>query len=164
MDMKTITEFDSLVDIYSKEIFGYLWRMLHNQQDTEDVFQETFIRAFRAYPKLRDNSNLRAWLYKIATNVAYTHYQRHSRIEAHYSNEFDPTWRNDVESRDLLLSALRAIRSLPHKQQSALMLRKYQGLSYEEIGEVLACSAESARANVYQAVKKLQAQFSKETL
>jgi RNA polymerase sigma-70 factor (ECF subfamily) len=51
---------------------------------------------------------------------------------------------------------LQAVEKLPHKQQAALMLRNYQGFSYEEIGETLDCSPEAARANVYQAIKKLR--------
>ncbi len=59
-------------------------------------------------------------------------------------------------------AVLQAVEQLPHKQQAALMLRNYQGFSYEEIGAALDCSSESARANVYQAVKKLRKQFAEE--
>lgn len=64
--------FETLVDEYGKEIFGYLWRMLYDTHDAEDCLQETFLKAFRVYTRTRPDSNYRAWLYKIATNTART--------------------------------------------------------------------------------------------
>ena len=166
METKTLDEFNTLIDQHSREIFAYLWRMMRDQQDAEDALQETFLRAFRGYPGLQDDSNLRAWLFKIATNLAYTHLKRRTRLATYVTDltEFRPITDSDkLEQRDLLEAVLGAVERLPHKQQAALMLRNYQGFSYQEIGMALDCSSESARANVYQAVKKLRNQFSEET-
>jgi RNA polymerase sigma-70 factor (ECF subfamily) len=167
MNAKTLTEFDTLVDKHSREIFAYLWRIMHDTQDAEDALQETFLRAFRGFPRLHNNTNLRAWLYKIATNVAYTHLKRRSRRASHITDltEFTPIAAPDKrEEHDLLEAVLQAVERLPHKQQAALMLRNYQGFNYEEIGTILECSPESARANVYQALKKLRNHFLEETV
>lgn len=163
MHTKTLTDFNELVDQHSREIFAYLWRMMRDSQDAEDALQETFIRAFRGFPRLEDDSNLRAWLYKIATNVAYTQLKKRNRQASRTIDltEFTPIAASDnLERRDLMEAVLQAVEQLPHKQQAALMLRNYQGFSYEEIGTALDCSPEAARANVYQAVKKLRHQFS----
>lgn len=163
MNRKTIAEFDRFVEIHNQEIYFYLWRMLRDPQDADDALQESFIRAFRGFPRLRDDSNLRAWLYKIATNVAYTHLKRRSQQESrivdltvfHASTDH-------TEQRDLLEAVLKAVEKLPQKQRTALLLRNYQGLEYAEIAKTLNCSEESARANVYQALKKLRSQFTEE--
>jgi len=167
MDTKTLTDFKLLVDKHSREIFHYLWRMMYDSQDAEDALQETFLRAFRGFPRLKDTSNLRAWLYKIATNVAYTHLKRRSRQASQTTDlsEFVVfTAGDNIEQRDLMEAVLQAVEQLPYKQQAALMLRNYQGFSFAEIGTLLDCSPEAARANVYQALKKLRALFSKETI
>jgi RNA polymerase sigma-70 factor (ECF subfamily) len=163
MHTPTIASFDTLVDKHSHEIFVYLWRMIGDPQDSEDALQETFLRAFRNFPQLETHLNLRAWLYKIATNVAYTHLKRRSRQAARITDLTDRPHiasPDDPVKRDLLEAALQAIEKLPHKQQSALLMRNCQGLSYEEIGTALDCSPGAARANVYQALKKLRDQLS----
>jgi len=162
---KTLTDFDSLVDEHSREIFTYLWRMLRDPQDAEDALQETFLRAFRGFPHLENNFNLRAWLFKIATNVAYTLLKKRNRQTSKITDltEFTSIAAcNNHEQRDLMEAVLQAIEQLPHKQQTALMLRNYQGFNYDEIGAALECSPEAARANVYQAIQKLRNQFAEE--
>jgi RNA polymerase sigma-70 factor (ECF subfamily) len=165
MHTKTLTDFETLVDEHSREIFAYLWRMLRDPQDAEDALQETFLRAFRGFPRLEDDSNLRAWLYKIATNVAFTQLKKRKRLASRTTDltEFTPIAASDnLEQRDLLAVVLQAVEKLPYKQHASVMLRNYQGFSYEEIGQVLDCSPEAARANVYQAIKKLRSQFAVE--
>ena len=163
--MSSSTEFDQLVETHSAEIFAYLWRTLQNTEDAEDCLQETFIRAFRAFNRLREGSNQRAWLYKIATNVANTHLKRQLQ-GSNRTIQLDtdtlpagPATSTDMEQNDLLVAVQQAVATLPLKQRSALVLRKYQGLDYDEIGKTLDCSSEAARANVYQALKKLRSQF-----
>ena len=166
MNTITLTNFDTLVDQHSQEIFAYLWRMMRDSEDAEDALQETFMRAFRGFPRLKNTANLRAWLYKIATNVAYTQLKKRSRLASRTTDltDFTPIAASDnLERRDLLEAVLQAVEQLPHKQQAALMLRNYQGFTYDEIGDALNCSPEAARANVYQAVKKLRDQFAEET-
>ena len=163
--MNSSTDFDKLVESHSAEIFAYLWRLLRNTEDAEDCLQETYIRAFRAFHRLWEGSNQRAWLYKIATNVANTHLKRQQHISAH-NIHLDPKKipneifnQSDIERSNLLVTVQQAVETLPEKQRAALLLRKYQGLDYAEIGIALKCSPEAARANVYQALKKLRSQF-----
>ena len=70
--------FEKLVEMHQDEIFAYLWRIIPGDQ-AEDCLQETFLRAFRAYERTALDSNYRAWLYKIATNVARTAHTRRQR-------------------------------------------------------------------------------------
>lgn len=157
--------FDMLVEAHSAEIFAYLWRMMSETADAEDCFQETFLRAFRGYSRLASDSNYRAWLYKIATNVARTHFSRRKRAAmrraeidpSHLQGDISP--RDELDRREMLMAVLEAVEGLPHKQRAALMMRKYQGMSYRTIATVLGGTEAAARANVYQALKKLRARF-----
>ena len=158
-------DFEELVERHSAEIFAYVWRMLRESNDAEDCLQETFLRAFRSYRRVRAGSNYRAWLYKIATNAARSQWKRRTRSETH-SVDLDPEMQagemsvaDRVEQQALLAAVTQAVEALPDQQRAALIMRKYQELSYAEIAAALACSEAAARANVYQAVKKLQAQF-----
>ncbi len=165
--MSSVEEFNSVVETYSEEIFAYLWRWLNGHEDAEDCLQEVFLRAFKAFDRLNEGSNIRAWLYKIATNTAITFRNKRSRredkellIEADLRS-LEPSPMDQVLSKEQRVSILKAVESLPTKQRAALIMRKYQGFSYDEIAGVLECSQESARANVYQGIRKLRDKFSR---
>jgi RNA polymerase sigma-70 factor (ECF subfamily) len=153
---------EELVERHSAEIFAYVWRMLRDAHDAEDCLQETFLRAFRSYGRVRMGTNYRAWLYKIATNTAHSQWKRRARR----TRTTDRSRRADempvadrVERQALLAAVTRAVKELPDQQRAALIMRKYQELSYAEIAAALECTEAAARANVYQAVRKLQTKF-----
>lgn len=159
--------FNQLVEAHSREIFHYLYRLMGHTQEAEDALQEAFLRAFRAYDHLDPDANTRAWLYRIAGNTARTQLKRDHRARDNQPLQVNmednqPSVLAQVENRERLRSLAEAINRLPHKQRASLILRKYQGLSYAEIGLTMDCTAETARANVYQAVKKLRHAFSQE--
>jgi len=160
-------DFPELVSRYGRELYVYLWRMLWNEQDAEDCLQEAFLRAYRAHPRMDGSANFRAWLYRIAGNMARTQLKRRQRRDgreielADEALALQPAGGMDdgLERGERLQAVRAAVRRLPAKQQQSLILRKYQGLSYAEIGAALRCSPESARANVYQALKRLRAEL-----
>ena len=166
--MNSRPDFETLVEAHSAELFAYVWRMLRDTADAEDCLQETFLRAYRSFTRLRSDTNHRAWLYKIATNTTRTHLKQRGRIAARtidlepelQSGQSLPTDR--VEQRQLIRTVARAVEALPDQQRAALIMRKYQELSYAEIATALDCTEDSARANVYQALKKLRTQFAEE--
>ena len=158
-------EFEALVEAHSGEIFAYVWRMLRDTADAEDCLQETFLRAYRSFSRVKAGSNYRAWLYKIATNTARTQARQRGRISAR-TIDLDPDLESDrsspadrAERRETIELVTRAVEALPHHQRAALIMRQYQELGYDEIAAALECTEEAARANVYQALKKLRAQF-----
>jgi RNA polymerase sigma-70 factor (ECF subfamily) len=161
----TNSNFETLVDTHSAEIFAYLWRIVRDEADAQDCLQEAFLRAYRAYDRLGGRANQRAWLYRIATNVALTHLKRRGREAARRAplapdlRADDPSPGEVIIQRETLEAVAAAVGRLSQQQRAALILRKYQSLSYAEIAETLGCSEESARANVYQAVKKLRSEL-----
>jgi RNA polymerase sigma-70 factor (ECF subfamily) len=165
MLVKTKPAFEELVEAHSGELFGYLWRLLGDEADAQDALQDTFVRALRAYERA-ENDNLRAWLYKIATNRARTQLRR-GALRSHAAlGEQHAAGGQGVDAlvaERLSLAAVRAaVNGLPTKQQAALLMRKYQQLEYGEIAAALDCSEDAARAHVYQALKKLRAMFSED--
>lgn len=157
--------FEDLIITYQEELFAYLWRILFSAEDAEDCLQETFLKAFTAYGRFQEPGNPRAWLYRIASNSAFTRLKREKVSREKYSELAYETATQtssvteQAEQRWLLAEVRKAVEALPDRQRSAFVLRKYQALSYSEIASALDCSPESARAHVYQALRKLRQQF-----
>lgn len=156
--------FEHLVEEHSREIFSYLWRLTQNTEDAEDLLQDTFLRAYKAYHRLQHHRYLRAWLYKIATNAANSFHSRNhhnkfnTAFEENVFSEGDTTAER-VQARLDLQAVKAAVDQLPDKQRTALIMHRFQVLSYKEISTALDIQEDAARANVYQAMKKLRAQF-----
>jgi len=171
-----MTPFETLIDKHHDEIYRYVWRMLYNAgqapEAADDLTQETFERAYRAYPRLRPNSNERAWLYKIATNCTLTALRQSSRQarrvtplpeDLHLGPPDPGPGPAETTAHRALLDQVQAhIEQLPDKQRSALILRYVHEMAYEELAEILECSEDSARANVYQALKRLRGELAGE--
>lgn len=128
--------------------------------DADDCFQETFLSALRAYPALRDASNLRGWILTIATRKAIDNARAGKRRplpvdelpERPASGE-----RDDPGERDGDPGLWRAVRELPPMQRAAVAHRYVLDLPYAEIGRLLGCSEEAARASAYEGRRKLRA-------
>jgi RNA polymerase sigma factor (sigma-70 family) len=130
--------------------------------DADDCFQETFLSALRAYPGLRDARNLRSWILTIATRKAIDAGRARARrpvpdddaIRAAADGRADVGEASlEVDVSDPLWSA---VRGLPPRQRAAVVHRHVLDRSYAEIAELMGCSEETARANVFQGTKKLR--------
>lgn len=152
--------FADLVGRQQPAILRYLTRLLGDENEAQDVCQDTFFRAQRAFARLGGDSNARAWLYKIATNCALNAARRRRRQNAHKVDvdlDMLPARSGrSSERREQLRAVAGAVDGLPPKQRAALMLRKFDGFGYAEIAASLGGSEAAARANVYQAMKKLR--------
>ncbi len=159
--------FETLIERHHEEIFRYLWQLLRGTElDAADLTQETWLRAWKAYDRLRPNSNARAWLYRIATNCALSALKR-SRREVPLDEEIEhPSTALQPEvccERNALLELVMAhIEFLPPRQRAAVLLRYGRELGYEEISGTLGCSPESARAHVSLGIRRLRREL-KET-
>jgi RNA polymerase sigma-70 factor (ECF subfamily) len=160
--------FEELIERHHDEILAYLWRLMGNDgrrdaaTDVEDLTQDVFLHAYDSFAGLRPNSNHRAWLYKIATHCAFTQFRRmkhrrdklsllkRSAVELETASD-DSSSRKDMEQRVRAL-----VNGLPAKQKACVTLRYLQDLDYPEIAQILSCSQEGARANVYQAIRHLR--------
>jgi RNA polymerase sigma-70 factor (ECF subfamily) len=164
LDHATGDAFEQAMLAHRDEIYRYAWRMVGDAQDAQDLAQETFLRAYRAFERLEPDSNVRAWLYKIATNACLTFLKRRGRewtvsLEVGGLAAQTETPLEAVRRSELLREVARAVEALPTRQRAAIVQRKYQGLSYAEIAASLGCSEDTARAHVYQGLSRLRAQF-----
>jgi RNA polymerase sigma factor (sigma-70 family) len=158
--------FDEIVRRHEREILRYLLRISRDRDDALDLFQETWLRAYRAYPRLDPASQVRPWLYAIAINLCRNRARdgaRRGRVIA--AGGLDQSAANKVVNGNGALiendgyAAVRlrqSIARLPEKQREALRLRYFAGLNYQEIALAMECSEENARANVSQALKKFR--------
>lgn len=156
--------FTTLVELHGSDLYRFAWSITGTSHDAEDVYQETLLKAFRAWQKLPADANHKAWLFRIASNTWISDRRKQGRVHQFGDDHPDlpsrePDTANQVVAQDTLDHVASAISTLPPKQRTALVLRKYHDMSYDEIGEVLRCSGEAARANVYEALRKLRSQF-----
>jgi len=124
-------------------------------QEADDVFQETFIAALRAYPRVREADKLDRWILAIASRKAIDHHRGTGRRPMPIDDPPDqPVHDPPVRDTDDPLWA--AVRSLPPRQRVAVVHRHVLDRAYEEIAELMGCSEQTARANVYQGTKRLR--------
>ena len=157
--------FDELLERYQNEIFRYSMQLTRNSADADDLYQETMFKAYRAFDRLGPDSNYRAWLYRIATNTFLSQKRKDKRerpldpvLDDHWAVT-NPDQPASLDARDLLVEVEQFVQTLPEKQRVALILRKYHELDYANIAATLNSSEEAARANVYEALRKLRTCF-----
>ncbi len=153
--------FTLLMTQHHAEIYRYLARVTGRASDADDLSQETFLRAYRACLCGGPNGDPRAWLFAIATNLTKNHFRAQKRRRRAQDElvrgAVEPTERSDGDSgRELGEAVERIVAELPLKQRLAFVQRKVHGFEYETIAENLGCTPESARANVFQATKKIR--------
>ncbi len=152
--------FDEAMRRHEREIMRFILRTTGDRDDALDLFQETWLRAYRSYRQLDSADGLRPWLFRIATNLCLNRKRdrmRRARIFADSEiHEEHPGALLPMQDHALHLKSM--LTRLPNKQRQALVMRKLGGLEYSEIAAVLGCSEEAARAGVYQALKKLKAE------
>ena len=122
-------------------------------QEADDCFQETFLSALRAYPKLRDASNLRGWLFTIATRKALDHWRAAKRRPMPVERLPDVA---APERADDDPELWRAVGALPPLQRAAVIHRYVLDLPYADVATALGTSEEAARANAYEGRRKLR--------
>jgi RNA polymerase sigma factor (sigma-70 family) len=123
--------------------------------DADDVFQETFLAALRAYPRLDDGSRLDRWVLTIASRKALDHHRARGRRAIPVDNAPELATIDD-EPPDMTDPLWVAVQDLPPRQRLAVVHRHVLDRSYAEIAELMDCSQDTARANVYQGTKRLR--------
>ena len=157
--------YDLLVLKYQQRVINLISRFVKNHSDALDVSQETFIKAYRALPNFRGDSAFYTWLYRIAVNTAKNHLTVQSRkitksdydvaeieqIEGNMSLTEQTTPESLLAKDELQETILKTIENLPEDLKSAIMLREIEGLSYEEIAEVMECPVGTVRSRIFRA-------------
>jgi RNA polymerase sigma factor (sigma-70 family) len=145
--------FQVLIDAHADAVHRFLVASA-GPGAADDCFQETFIAALRAYPRLRNGSNLRAWLFTIARSKAIDYHRatRRAPLPMGELPEQGVAGHADPPNGDLWA----AVAALPEKQRAAVTLRFVADLSHREIGAVMDCSDAAARRSVHEGLKRLR--------
>ena len=164
--------FDMLVLKYQRRIERLLSRSVRDAADVADLTQETFLAAYRALPGFRGESAFYTWLYQIAVNAARRHLSQQPRlqqVQAWDDSEGTfgtaPTPSDDATPESLLAGRQlareldEAVESLVEEQRRALLLREVDGLSYDEIGELMRCPPGTVRSRIYRAREAVAARL-----
>jgi RNA polymerase sigma factor (sigma-70 family) len=153
--------FQAFLDAHREHVFRFLMAQV-GPQEAEDCFQETFLSALRAYPRLRDASNLRAWVLTIAHRKALDAHRARARrpapveVEAVPDHPAGPALDGEGTADPALWWAVRA---LPPKQRAAVVHRFVSDLRYRDIARVMGTSEEAARRSVHEGLKKLREEW-----
>ncbi|MGD0739741.1 MAG: sigma-70 family RNA polymerase sigma factor [Terracidiphilus sp.] len=164
--------FTYLAQKYHRPMIHFLYRMVNNQAIAEELAQEVFLRVYRARSSYRAEARFTTWLYRIATNLAvnYARDTKHERTaQTVYLDQPDeetgtsPDLADDEPSaeeqllRNERMAAIRLhVMALPERQRMAVLMHKYQGMDYRQIGEVLKLSESATKSLLFRAYQTLR--------
>ncbi len=150
--------FGELVRRHQDFVYGAALRIVRNPVMAQDLAQEAFVRAHRALPDFRGQAQVRSWLYRIATNLALNAVQRRKEYPAETlpdrPTHYDPA--SDAENRALRKDLEDAIGQLPDKLKRPLVLREFEGMSYQEIAAALDLPLNTVRTRILRARRALR--------
>jgi RNA polymerase sigma-70 factor (ECF subfamily) len=160
--------FEELVQKYQREIYGLACRMVSDAEEAKDLAQQAFLQAFVHIRTFRRDAQFRTWLFRIAINQCYNYLKSRKKFgdpvdsdEVNLVGE-DPSPEAGLVMQDDRRRLYEALERLPAKQRAVITLKIEQGLSYEEISQVLGGTAGAARVNYCQALKTLKKQIQSE--
>lgn len=159
------TAFDLLVKKYQQRVLNLVSRFIQDHAECLDVTQEAFIKAYRGLDNFRGDSQFYTWLYRIASNTAKNHLASRARktptqaIDAADAEMFQgesglkeyATPERQLLSEEIKQTVFRTIAALPEDLRNAITLREMDGLSYEEIAEVMECPIGTVRSRIFRA-------------
>ncbi len=149
--------FQKLIDAHGRDVHRLLIALV-GRVDADDCYQETWLAALRAYPRLRDAVNLRGWVLTIAHRKALDHLRTRKRVPVLVAEVPEAAGTAPpAEPEDETL--WRQVRELPEKQRTALALRYVADASYDEISAVMQTSQAAARRSVHEGLKRLRTEY-----
>lgn len=164
--------FDMLVLKYQHKIFSLIGRYVRDADEVQDVAQEAFIKAYKALPRFRGDSAFYTWLYRIAINTAKNHLVSRSRrppgsdVEVADAEYYEgggalrdlDTPENAFFGEELKAVIERAISELPADLRTAVTLREFDSMSYEDIAEIMDCPVGTVRSRIFRARESIDKQ------
>ena len=166
-----VSAFDTLVSRHRERLFSIIYNLTSNRDDASDLTQDAFIKAFRSIKKFRGKSSFYTWLYRIAINTTYTHLKRH-RLRRFFSleNAHDEMSNTEIvetltakskSDKSTLVAELQeklneAMQTLSFNHRTVVTLYEVEGMSHNEIAEVMNCSVGTVRSRLHYAKQELQ--------
>jgi RNA polymerase sigma factor (sigma-70 family) len=147
--------FQALLDAHSRDVYSFLIATV-GRGEADDVYQETWLAALRAYPRLRDASNLRGWLLTVAHHKAIDHVRARGRRPVPAEDLPEPVAAPPAQGDEELWSRVRA---LPPKQRAAVALRFVADAAYSDVAAAIGCSEDAARRSVHEGLTRLRRDY-----
>jgi RNA polymerase sigma-70 factor (ECF subfamily) len=165
--------FNQLVMRWERPIYALAYRTIGREEDARDVCQETFLRAFRALKGFKGQAKFSSWLYRIALNLCRDWIRRERRTPVaqapegvdliELAGETSPS--DSVEElvarREISRAVARAMADLPEEQRTAIILKEYHGLTFQEIADMLECPLSTVKTRLYQGLSVLRRQLAR---
>ena len=150
--------FEEIYSRYGKKIYGFIMRRLTNPDTSAELFQETFLRLHRGRSLYRPDMPFKPWLYTIANNLIRDRFKAKKPRIAEFPEGEDPEYPTGAipDGSHTLLSFKEAFASLTEDQREALILSRFQGLQYEQIGIVMGKSTEAVNQLIQRALRQLR--------
>jgi RNA polymerase sigma-70 factor, ECF subfamily len=166
--------FNELILRWERPIYALAYRTIGREEDARDVCQETFLRAFRALPGFRGQAKFSSWLYRIALNLCRDWVRRERRaptvqppedvdlLDLAAANEPSESIEDLVARKDLTRAVERAMALLPEEQRTAIVLKEYHGLTFQEIADLVGCPLSTVKTRLYQGLTVLRRELKRE--
>ncbi len=168
-----LDSFNQLILRWERPIYAFAYRVIGREEDARDVCQETFLRAFRSLPGFRGQAKFSSWLYQIAMNLCRDWIRRQRRARTvQLAEGVDPAElaaeRGPVESiedlvsrRELSAVVEEAMALLPEEQRTAIVLKEYHGMTFQEIADLQGCPLSTVKTRLYQGLSVLRRHLEK---
>jgi RNA polymerase sigma-70 factor (ECF subfamily) len=165
--------FNELVRRWERPIYALAYRQIGREEDARDVCQETFLRAYRALPGFRGQAKFSSWLYRIALNLCRDWLRRERRtpivqaaedvdlMELAAAREPSESLEDRVARQDLGRAVERAMTLLSDDQRTAIVLKEYQGLTFQEIADLVGCPLSTVKTRLYQGLTVLRRELAR---
>src|ERR671929_969143 len=163
-----LDSFNQLVVRWERPIYALAYRHIGREEDARDVCQETFLRAYRALSGFRGQAKFSSWLYRIALNLCRDWVRRERRapvvqapegvdvMELAAASEPSESIEDLVARKDLARAVEEAMALLPEEQRTAIVLKEYHGLTFQEIAELVGCPLSTVKTRLYQGLTVLR--------
>jgi RNA polymerase sigma-70 factor, ECF subfamily len=168
-----LNSFNQLILRWERPIYALAYRVIGREEDARDVCQETFLRAFRGLPGFKGEAKFSSWLYRIALNLSRDWIRRQRRAPTvQLAEGVDPgdvaAERGPVESiedlvsrRELSAVVEEAMALLPEEQRTAIVLKEYHGMTFQEIADLQGCPLSTVKTRLYQGLSVLRRHLEK---
>ena len=163
-----VAAFDLLVSRWDRKIQGAVYRVVGQGEDVRDITQEAFLKAYRALPLFKREAKFSSWLYQIALNLCRDRLRRRRRSLAEVSLDLlnengdlplaagGPSAVELLEAREISRTVGSAVWALPEEQREVIVLKEYQGLTFQEIADVLGLPVSTVKTRLYRGLGLLR--------
>ncbi|MDR1988628.1 MAG: sigma-70 family RNA polymerase sigma factor [Acidobacteriaceae bacterium] len=165
--------FNQLILRWERPIYALAYRTLGREEEARDVCQETFLRAYRSLPGFRGQAKFSSWLYRIALNLCRDFLRRERRapivhmpedvdlMELAVAAEPSESIEDLVTRKDLSRHVAKAMKRLPDEQRTAIVLKEYHGLTFQEIADLQGCPLSTVKTRLYQGLTVLRRELAR---